>query len=200
MADADSRAVNRSGAFRLFALSFLSLFLELMVIRWVPGSIRLVTYYTNLMLISSFLGIGLGVMLAERGANLIRWFPSLLAADVLFLVFCRNVVLPDRSVELHLASISGLTTYLVLLAVFFLNAALFVPLGEQIGQQFQRLPNLRAYAWDLGGSLAGTLIFGIFAVLHFSPQIGLAVAMVLFGVLFPDYARKPRTLVLLAFT
>src|SRR6478735_11923286 len=175
---------------RLFALSFVSLFLELMVIRWVPGSIRLVTYYTNLMLISSFLGIGLGVMLAERRANLIRWFPSLLAADVLFLVFCRNVVLPGGSVEMHLTSIGGLTTYLVLLVVFFLNAALFVPLGEQIGQQFQRLPNLRAYAWDLGGSLAGTVVFGLFGVLHFSPQIGLAVAMLLFGALHPENVRQ----------
>src|ERR1051325_3973261 len=83
MADQNSSPINRSAAVRLFALSFLSLFLELTVIRWVPGSIRLVSYYANLMLISSFLGIGLGAMLAERGANLIRWFPSLLAADVL---------------------------------------------------------------------------------------------------------------------
>lgn len=45
---------------RLVALSFLSLFLELTIIRWVPGSVRLVAYYANLMLISSFLGIGLG--------------------------------------------------------------------------------------------------------------------------------------------
>src|SRR6476646_10419625 len=111
MADPHGRAVNRSGAARLFALSFLSLFLELMVIRWVPGSVRLVRYYTNLMLISSFFGIGLGVMLAGRRANLIRWFPTLLAADVLFLVFCRNVVLPGGSVEMHLTSIGGLTTY-----------------------------------------------------------------------------------------
>ena len=46
----------RTAAPRLFALSFLSLFLELMVIRWVPGSVRLVAYFANLMLISSFLG------------------------------------------------------------------------------------------------------------------------------------------------
>src|SRR6476661_1763283 len=192
MADADSRAVNRSGAFRLFALSFLSLFLELMVIRWVPGSIRLVTYYTNLMLISSFLGIGLGVMLAERRANLIRWFPTLLAADVLFLVFCRSVVPATSRESMSLAELTG---YLAVLGAFFLNAALFVPLGEQIGQQFHRLANLRAYAWDLGGSLAGTLVF---AVLHFSPQIGLVVAILLFAGLFPMHVRSMRTIALLA--
>lgn len=197
MSDRNSQPAGWPAAPRLFALSFLSLFLELMVIRWVPASIRLVTYYTNLMLISSFLGIGLGVMLAGRRADLIRWFPSLLAADVFFLVFCRAVVLPATSIELRLTSIGDLTAYFVLLGVFFLNAALFVPLGEQIGQQFQRLPNLRAYAWDLGGSLVGTVAFGLFAVLHFSPQIGLAIAVVVFSLLYPSYVRRARTVALL---
>jgi hypothetical protein len=198
MPSPDIPSLDRSAAIRLFALSFLSLFLELMMIRWVPGAIRLVAYYANLMLISSFLGIGLGAMLAQRRANLIRWFPSLLAADVLFLVLCRNVLLPGDLVELRFMAVeAGLTNYLVLLGVFFLNAALFVPLGEQIGRQFQRLSNLRAYAWDLGGSLAGTLVFGVFAVLHFSPQIGLTLAVLLFGLLYPAQLRQVRTVVLL---
>jgi predicted membrane-bound spermidine synthase len=187
---------------RLFALSFLSLFLELTIIRWVPGSVRLVAYYANLMLISSFLGIGLGAMLAERGRRLVRWFPALLATDVLFLAVARHVLLPGNSVELRFnntAQSVGITSYLALLGIFLLNAALFVPLGEQIGQQFRRLQNLRAYAWDLGGSLAGTLIFGVFAVAHFSPQIGLAIAIALFALLFPDLARHWRTIVLFAF-
>ena len=198
MADQEDRPTGGLAGLRLFALSFLSLFLELMVIRWVPGSIRLVAYYANLMLISSFLGIGLGAMLAERRANLVRWFPSLVAADVLFLALSRNVLLPGSSIELRFMSGAvGLTNYVVLLGVFFLNAALFVPLGEQIGQQFQRLSNLRAYAWDLGGSLAGTLIFGVFAVWHFSPQLGLAIAVILFVLLFPAYVRQMRTITLL---
>jgi predicted membrane-bound spermidine synthase len=199
MADKKNGPTDRSAALRLFALSFLSLFLELMVIRWVPGSIRFVAYYANLMLISSFLGIGLGAMLADRRANLVRWFPALLAADVLFLALSRNVLLPGSSIELRffISSAVGLTNYVVLLGVFFLNAALFVPLGEQIGQQFQRLSNLQAYAWDLGGSLAGTLIFGLFAVWHFSPQLGLAIAVLLFALLFPAHVRHVRTIALL---
>jgi hypothetical protein len=161
---------------QLFALSFLALFLELTFIRWVPGSVRLVSYYANLMLISSFLGLGLGAMLAERRRNLVRWFPALLAINVLFLAAARHMLLPGSTVELRFftAPATGATSYLALLGIFFLNAAVFVPLGEQIGLQFRRLQNLRAYAWDLGGSLAGTLLFGLFAVAHFSPQIGLA--------------------------
>jgi predicted membrane-bound spermidine synthase len=184
---------------RLFTLSFLALFLELTIIRWVPGSVRVVAYYANLMLISSFLGIGLGAMLAECDRRLVRWFPALLAIDVIFLAVARHVLLPGSSVELRFntAQAVGLTSYLALLGIFFLNAALFVPLGQQVGQQFRRLENLRAYAWDLGGSLAGTLMFGVFAVAHFSPQIGLAIAVALFALLFPGEARSGRTIVLL---
>ncbi|HEY9507438.1 MAG TPA: hypothetical protein VIQ27_15820 [Gemmatimonadales bacterium] len=184
---------------RLFALSFLALFLELTIIRWVPGSIRLVAYYANLMLISSFLGLGLGSMLAERRARgLARWFPVLLATDVAFLALARQVLLPGSSVELRFYSLhtTGLASYVVLVGIFVLNAAVFVPLGEEVGQQFRRLDSLRGYAWDLGGSLAGTLVFGIFAVLHFSPQLGLAIAVFLFAWLFPAEALNVRTLTL----
>ena len=44
---------------QMFILSFTALFLELMVIRWVPSVVRLVAYYANLMLLSSFLGLGI---------------------------------------------------------------------------------------------------------------------------------------------
>ena len=182
---------------RLFALSFLALFLELTIIRWVPGSARLVAYYANLMLISSFLGIGLGAMLAERSRNLVRWFPALLSINVLFLVVARMCCSPAARSSFGTGTRRWGHELPHAARNFFLNAALFVPLGEQIGQQFHRLENLRAYAWDLGGSLAGTLIFGIFAVTHFSPQLGLAMAVVLFAMLFPREVRNGRTIVLL---
>jgi len=184
---------------RLFTLSFLSLFLELTIIRWVPGSVRLVAYYANLMLISSFLGLGLGAMLADREKSLIPWFPALLAVDVAFLAAARGALLPGSSVELRFftAQTVGAVSYVVLLGIFVFNAALFVPLGQQIGDQFRRLPQLRAYAWDLGGSLGGTLVFGVFAIAHFSPQIGLLIALALFAVLYPALVASGRTFALL---
>ena len=68
--DADTRKT----ALRLLVVSFITLFLELMIIRWVPASIRLIAYYANLMLISSFLGIGIGALLQEKRLNLFRLF------------------------------------------------------------------------------------------------------------------------------
>ena len=59
----------------MFALSFTALFLEMMVIRWVPSVVHLVAYYANLMLLSSFLGLGAGAICASRKWKLFGWFP-----------------------------------------------------------------------------------------------------------------------------
>src|SRR3954453_195783 len=162
----------------LLALSFAALFLELMVIRWVPCVIRLVAYYANLLLISSFLGLGIGVMVSGRGSRLFRWFPVALAAYVGAVLLCRRVVMPGTASEVrfYLVAVQAVG-YGVLVLIFALNAALFVPLGERIGSLFRELPPLRAYAWDLAGSLLGTLAFGLFSLRFFSPAAGFAIVM-----------------------
>ena len=71
---------------RLFTVSFLALFLELLMIRWTPAQVRLIAYYANLMLISSFLGLGLRAMLAGRKWGLSKFFlPAMLALTLLIL-------------------------------------------------------------------------------------------------------------------
>jgi hypothetical protein len=49
---------------RIFLASFLVLFLEIALIRWMPAYIRLLAYFSNFILLASFLGIGLGCLLA----------------------------------------------------------------------------------------------------------------------------------------
>src|SRR5271168_3145875 len=83
----------------MFALSFTALFLEMMVIRWVPSVVFLVAYYANLMLLSSFLGLGAGAMAAGRKWNLFGWFPVFLAVQIVTLLLCRNVVLGSAATE-----------------------------------------------------------------------------------------------------
>src|SRR5687768_14293089 len=138
----------------LFAISFVALFLELMVIRWAPSVVRMVAYYANLMLISSFLGLGVGAMLARRPRKLLTLFPILLALDVAFLLLAREIALPVSDDEARFyASAARWINYLTLGGVFFFNAAVFVPLGQRLGELFESLSVLQAYAWDLGGSL-----------------------------------------------
>jgi hypothetical protein len=47
-------------ALRLFAFSFVALFPEVMMIRWVPPMVSMTQSHGNLLLISSFLGPGIG--------------------------------------------------------------------------------------------------------------------------------------------
>ena len=55
---------------RLLLTSASLLFTELMLIRWIPSTVRYVGFFTNFLLMASFLGIGLGILLGRRGA---RW-------------------------------------------------------------------------------------------------------------------------------
>ncbi len=169
---------------RLFLLSFLTLFLELMLIRWVPGVVRFVAYYTNLLLISSFLGLGLGALMAQRRRELLDWFPVLLALDVLVLLAAHTSTLPGTAREFRFfgeaAEAARVSGAVALIAIFLANTAVFVPLGQQIGRLFASLPTLKAYAWDLGGSLCGTATFGCFSYFHFSPLLGAGAVSALF--------------------
>ncbi len=78
-------------AWGLFLASFIALFLKLLLIRWVPSIVRVVGYYGNLMLLSSFLGLGCGVLLSHRRLELQKWFAPLLFLFVLCLLGLRGM-------------------------------------------------------------------------------------------------------------
>lgn len=50
----------------LALISLISLFMELLLIRWIASEIRIFAYFTSLVLIACFLGFGLGCYLARR--------------------------------------------------------------------------------------------------------------------------------------
>ena len=165
----------------MFALSFTALFLEMMVIRWVPSVVHLVAYYANLMLLSSFLGLGAGAICAGRKWRLFGWFPVFLALDIGMLLLDRNAVVGSSSSEARFFSLApSATNVLVMVGIFGANALMFVPLGERMGVLFNALPRLGAYAWDLAGSLSGTLCFGLFSLKLFSPVLGIAGVMLVY--------------------
>src|ERR1700739_1198712 len=55
---------------QLILVSLLSLFVEMLMIRWVSSEIRIFAYFKNFVLIACFLGFGLGCYLSRRRANL----------------------------------------------------------------------------------------------------------------------------------
>ncbi|TMB82591.1 MAG: hypothetical protein E6J39_08390, partial [Chloroflexi bacterium] len=73
-------------ALRLFLTSFTLLFVELILIRWIPALVTYVGFFSNFVLMASFLGIGLGILLGRRQTRLpASPFPFLLLATVLLI-------------------------------------------------------------------------------------------------------------------
>ena len=157
---------------RLLALSFLMLFLELALIRWTGSNVLYLSYFSNFILLASFLGIGVGFLRANARHDLFRFAPIGLAALIAFVrVFPVEI---DRSgTELiffgALGTRSGLPPWLTLPLLFLSVAGVMALVGEGVARTFQRFPPLAAYRLDILGSLAGIIAFSILSFLEAPP-------------------------------
>src|SRR5438034_8007991 len=79
--DQEVTSTSRSGA-ELFLISLVILFLELACIRWFPAHVLYLTFFTNTVLLASFLGMSVGCLAAGHSRSYLRWTPSLLAIGV----------------------------------------------------------------------------------------------------------------------
>ena len=60
------------------------LFLELALIRWIGANDAYVEFLANLVLLASFLGIGIGFLRVGRDPQLLPWAPVFLAVLIAF--------------------------------------------------------------------------------------------------------------------
>jgi hypothetical protein len=168
---------------RLVLTSATLLFVELLLIRWIPSTVRYIGFFSNFLLMASFLGIGLGILLGRnRPTTPIGIFPVLLAG-VVWLVTTLELNIQIRSrdelffglAESNAADVNFLVLPLVFLLVTGIMASLAVPLGPLLRSR----PPLEAYALDIGGSMLGIAAFtglsaaGTLPVVWFSVAAGL---------------------------
>lgn len=66
----------------LFAISTLLLLLELAFIRWFPAHVLFLTFFTNVVLLASYLGMSLGCLAHRLERNWLRSTPLLLLASL----------------------------------------------------------------------------------------------------------------------
>jgi Spermine/spermidine synthase domain len=157
---------------RLLALSFLMLFVELALIRWTGSNILYLSYFSNFILLASFLGIGLGFLRANARHDLFRFAPIGLTALVVFVrIFPVQI---DRSgTELiffgALGTQSGLPPWLTLPVLFLGVAGVMTLIGEGVARTFRQFPPLDAYRLDILGSLAGIIAFSVLSFLGAPP-------------------------------
>ena len=180
---------------RLAAVSFVMLFVELALIRWTAANNIHLAYLTNFVLLSSFLGIGIGFLRANRGPDLFRWTPVALAVLVAFvLVFPVKVRLEDGS--LYGAFHHGAAPRWVTLgATFFLTVAVMAGIGQAVARLFVRFEPLDAYRLDILGSIAGIAAFSLLSFLELPPVAWGEIACALLALLI---GRRWQTVALIA--
>ena len=176
---------------RLVLGSALMLFLELALIRWLGSNIVHLSYFSNFVLLGSFLGIGIGFLVSRRSWSLIPAAPVLLALLV-FGVRQWPVSL-DRtgSDVIYFTSLqaNGPPAWLVLPVVFVVVALVLAGPAEIVGRCFPGLPPLTAYRWDLIGSLVGIGAFTVLSFLWAPPVVWGVIVALAFVVLVPNLKR-----------
>jgi SAM-dependent methyltransferase len=172
---------------RLFLTSATLLFVELLFIRWIPANVVYVGYFTNFLLMASFLGIGLGILLGRIESRVrVSPFPLLLFGTVV-LVLSNQLNIhfdpgdqffhglhPDTSADPDFAILP-----LLMLLVVGMMASLAMPLGGLL----RALPPLKAYAIDILGSLAGIAAFGLMSAFALEPTAWFTLTAVLLALL-----------------
>jgi SAM-dependent methyltransferase len=172
----------------LFVTSATVLYVELLLIRWIPANVVYVGYFSNFLLMGSFLGIGVGILLGRDGWNpRVPIFALLLFAVVVTVSQAQlNLIFNSTSdVYFGLAETSqnANTNYVVLPLVVALTAAVLACVSLPLGPLLRSMPPLRAYACDVAGSLAGIVLFSALSALDTSPAAWFAVLGVMLAIL-----------------
>lgn len=170
---------NRSrDGFKLFLISFLILFLELAAIRWFPAHVLYLTFFTNVVLLASFLGMSVGCLAASHRRNYLSWTPLLLvvalaaahaveisSGSFIKFVDVGNQASPQQvyfGTEYHSQDLSRYAIPVeILCGFFFLVIALaFVGPGQELGRGLKRWPSrVQAYTLNIVGSILGIALF-----------------------------------------
>ena len=162
-----------------------------------PAYVRLLAYFSNFILLASFLGIGLGCLLAasrlpsrsshvknaSEGWRLIDWFPGLLlavivAADRLRLGSPCRALSRSTSRADNVCLVVPVESTLLLPLLFVAVAALFVAAAHRMGRAFEERPPLTAYVSNLLGSLSGVAAFAAISWLELPPVVWFGVVAV----------------------
>ncbi len=177
----------------IFAISVLSLFLEMLFIRWIGTEVRIFAYLQNIVLVTCFLGLGLGCFTSREPIEIRKsLWPLLFLVLLLTIPIARKglgktsellSVLGDFVIWHHAISESPLQTVLFVILGLFLTYLLmvvildiFVSIGRLLGRLMDGHPNtIWAYSVNVGGSLAGTWLFVLLSGLNQPPVVWFAV-------------------------
>jgi SAM-dependent methyltransferase len=199
----------------LILVSLLSLFAEMLMIRWVSSDIGIFAYFKNFVLVACFLGFGLGCYLCRRRVQLTALIAPLLLLTMIVKApissLERSIAdLPQllgATVEVHTwgvptvpASWTGMIlAMLFVVPLFAMIATIFIPFGQLVGWYLENAPKgVAAYTVNVVASLAGIAGFTLLCFLDQPPWVWLLVAGVL-SVAFFWRDRRARKVLAITF-
>jgi hypothetical protein len=190
-----------TGRVRLMVASALMLFVQLALIRWSGANLIHLSYFSNLILLASFLGIGLGFLRARKPNDIGRFVPIGLLILVGFIMIFPAKIEGSSTDLIFFTEVrpTGLPTWVSLPLIFIVIAATMTGFGEITGRAFREFAALDAYRWDIIGSILGTLSFTLVAFLRAPswvwPIVTLIALWALYGLSMPWLSRVAMVLV-----
>ena len=174
------------------------LFVELALIRWLGSNVLYLSYFSNFVLLGSFLGIGVGFLRAKSRIDLFPWAATMLAFLVAFVILFPVEI--DRSGDQLIyfgagSAPNGLPMWVMLPVIFLMTAAVMAAIAQGVGRMFALFEPLEAYRLDILGSLAGITAFSFLSFLSAPPIVWGVVVSIVFSAL---YGRSIRMLQLIA--
>lgn len=171
---------------RLVLLSFLMLFVELALIRWAGSNVLYLSYFSNFILLGSFLGIGIGFLRARATRDLFPFALVSLAVLVFFVLGFPVEIDRSGGSLLYFGNFepSGLSPWVILPLIFVVVALTMAMIAEGVARTFARFEPLEAYRLDILGSIAGIVGFSVLSFLHAPPFAWGVVAALVFLILY----------------
>jgi Na+-transporting methylmalonyl-CoA/oxaloacetate decarboxylase gamma subunit len=182
----------------LFLISFVILFFELACIRWFGSMVVFLTFFTNVVLLATFLGMSVGCLTASGRRDwtvlVVPLFLDAAAAAYLVLGAYERLgrVMIDVGGQGSPQQIYFGTEYratdpsvfvvpieLVAIVFFVLITLIFIGMGQVMGRAFNQAPDrLKAYTANIGGSLAGIAAFSAASYLRTTPLAWFAIVFI----------------------
>lgn len=178
---------NRRQVFALLLVSFLTLFGEMMFIRYISSSIYLLSYYKNAVLISIFFGLGIGFMTPGK-KPLIGLLPVASLVLICVLIYFNDYLRIDLDYATMDESVwpefwansraRGVPVFAVLVFFYLALALYFIPLGRETVRLMEGLKPIFAYSVNIIGALAGIIVFSVLGWLWTTPLVWFAVFLI----------------------
>src|SRR5712691_10429067 len=126
---------------RLVLSSGVVLFLELALIRWLGSNVIHLSYFTNFVLLGSFLGVGLGFLLRRTERSIARFSPAVLAVLVELVLVVPVQIDQSGSQLIYFTSLQprGPPPWVALPVIFVAVAATLMGPAEIVRRCFREL-------------------------------------------------------------